>query len=126
MLGTFALAGLVGSQISANQSAGRSGERAAHKVQNLQAQIRILEANLAKSLMINEALWEILKEKAKLTDEHLNEKLYQIDMRDGKLDGKNQRAEPTNCPNCNRAVSPRHPACIYCGHVIDESVFHLG
>ena len=70
-------------------------------------------------------IWEIIKERHNLNEDHLNEKLYQIDMRDGQLDGKNQRSEPIKCPKCKRPVSSRHPACIYCGHEIDDSVFRM-
>jgi hypothetical protein len=94
------------------------------KVRQAKEQLRVLEANLAKVLMINEALWEILRDKLGLTDEDLNGKLYEIDMRDGVLDGKNQRSI-SECPSCHRKVSPRHPACIYCGQIINDSVFHV-
>ena len=101
-------------------------DSAAAKSQASQAaeRVRILEANLSKVLMINEALWEILRDKLDLTDEDLNAKLYEIDMRDGVLDGKNQRSI-SECPSCQRKVSPRHPACIYCGQIIHDSVFYL-
>ena len=91
---------------------------------NLKQQLKITEANLAKLLLINETLWEIIRDKLKLSENDLNDKLYEIDMRDGKLDEKNQRSI-TECPNCQRKVSPRHPACIYCGTIIDNSVFTL-
>jgi len=94
------------------------------KARPAKEQIRVLEANLAKVLMINEALWEILRDKLSLTDEDLNQKLYEIDMRDGVLDGKNQRGV-SECPSCHRKVSPRHPACIYCGQIIHDSIFHI-
>jgi len=94
------------------------------KASQAAGRIRILEANLAKMLMINEALWEILRDKQGLTDEDLNQKLYEIDMRDGVLDGKNQRSV-SECPSCHRKVSPRHPACIYCGQIINDSVFQI-
>lgn len=87
--------------------------------------LKMLESNLAKALMINQALWELLSEKTGLTEDDLNNKLYEIDMRDGKLDGKNQRSEPTKCPNCARPVSPKHAACIYCGQVLSDSVFDM-
>ncbi len=101
-------------------------DSAAAKAKASQAaeRVRVLEANLVKVLMINEALWEIIRDKHDLTEEDLNDKLYQIDMRDGDLDGDNQpRVRP--CPACGRNVSPRHPACIYCGQIIDDSVFRL-
>ena len=103
---------------SADSTAARSAARQA------QNQVRILEANLAKALMINEALWELMRDKLKLTEEDINNKLYEIDMRDGVLDGKNQRPV-SECHECHRKVSSRHPACLYCGAVIDDSVFKM-
>ena len=95
------------------------------KVSDLQTRLKSLEDNLAKALMINEALWEIIKSNHKLSDDDLNDKLYAIDMRDGLLDGKNQRNTPVKCPNCKRPVSPRHSACLYCGQIIDDSIFQI-
>lgn len=86
--------------------------------------VRRLEMNLGKTLMICEALWELLREKTKLTQEDLYQKLYEIDMRDGVLDGQNQ-TKVRDCPSCHRPVSGRHGACLYCGQVIDESVFRM-
>jgi hypothetical protein len=83
------------------------------------------EANLAKSLMICEVLWELLAEKTGLTEDDLYNKLYEVDMRDGVLDGKNQRGI-AECAACGRKVSGRHVACLYCGEVIDSSVFNPG
>ena len=86
--------------------------------------MKIVNANLSKILMINEALWEIIRDKHGLTETDLHEKLYEIDMRDGVLDGKNQR-KASECSGCGRMVSARHPACLYCGNIIDNSVFTL-
>ncbi|MBN1437721.1 MAG: zinc ribbon domain-containing protein [Sedimentisphaerales bacterium] len=99
----------------------RKREEAVH----VQSHLRMLESNLAKALLINQALWELLRDKAGLTEDDLNNKLYEIDMRDGQLDGKNQRSQPIECPNCGRVVSPRHAACIYCGQIMSDSVFDM-
>jgi hypothetical protein len=109
---------------SAAHMAMHDSAAAKSKASQAAERVRVLEANLAKVLMINEAMWEILRDKLNLTDEELNQKLYEIDMRDGVLDGKNQRSV-TVCPSCQRKVSPRHPACIYCGQIIQDSVFHI-
>ena len=128
MLSPFSLAGVaVYGAVAMNQGteAARDRSRANAKTGALQRQLRFLEANLAKSLLINEALWELIRDKLKLTEQDLNDKLYEIDMRDGQLDGKNQR-KIADCPKCQRKVSPRHPACIYCGHIVDDTVFAMG
>ena len=106
------------------QAARSAGKIETRKPLGFQQEVRMLEANLAKALMIAEALWELVRDKLGLTEEDLNDKLYAIDMRDGQLDGKNERAV-AECPQCRRNVSRRHPACLYCGTLIDDSVFRL-
>jgi hypothetical protein len=108
----------------AGSKAAGDAARAKSQAARTERQLRVLEANLAKSMMINEAIWEIIRDKHGLTEKDLHDKLYEVDMRDGVLDGKNQR-KAVDCPNCSHAVSPRHPACIYCGQIIDESVFTI-
>ena len=103
---------------------GAAAARAESKARETKQKIRVLEANLAKTLMICESLWELLQEKTGVTLEEFHKKLYEVDMRDGVLDGKNQR-KPSKCPKCNHMVSARHPACIYCGHTMDTSVFTM-
>lgn len=109
---------------ASSSMAAQDSIEAKSKARQAQAKVRILEENLAKALMINEALWELIRDRLGLTEDDLNNKLYEIDMRDGKLDGKNQRPI-SECPNCQRRVSSRHAACIYCGTVIDDSVFRM-
>jgi hypothetical protein len=122
MPGTFGIYG--GLEHSNSTARADSVTRAANKAEQAGRKIKALEANLAKTLMICESLWELLQEKTGLTIEDLHKKLYEIDMRDGVLDGTNQR-KPTKCPNCNHMVSARHPACIYCGCIMDKSVFTM-
>ena len=108
-----------------SNEAKRQVRKAETEAANLCNRVKILENNVAKALLINEALWELIREKLRLTDDEFNEKLYAIDMRDGTLDGKNQRSHAMKCPQCNRTVSHRHAACLYCGHIMDDSVFSL-
>jgi len=39
----------------------------------------------------------------------------QIDLSDGRLDGKVKRKKLLECGNCGRVMAPRHLRCIYCG-----------
>ena len=121
MIGTFAM---VGAALSAQADSGAGAARAQSKAHAVERKLKILEASLAKSLMINEALWEFIRENHGLTEKDLHKKIYEVDMRDGVLDGKNQR-KASECPDCGHMVSARHPACIYCGKVIDASVFTM-
>ncbi len=121
MIPLFAMAA---AQTAGNIHASKTAERAQSKTSVLQGRINVFEANLAKALLISETLWEFIKEEHGLTDEQLHEKVYEVDMRDGTLDGKHQR-KAVECPNCRHMVSPRHPACLYCSQIIDESIFTM-
>jgi hypothetical protein len=49
--------------------------------------------------------------------------MKQVDMRDGKLDGR-VTAAPETCPVCNHAISVRTGQCFYCGaHPARKSPF---
>ncbi|MCF7954676.1 MAG: hypothetical protein K9M75_02630 [Phycisphaerae bacterium] len=114
-----------GSDVNSGSYTGsQAASRAESKATAVESQIKRLRADLARSLMISEALWELLRDRAKLTEEDLHKKLYEIDMRDGVLDGQNKR-KAQKCPDCEHMVSSRHPACIYCGKVMDDSVFAI-
>lgn len=80
----------------------------------LEFKIRLLENHLHKAMLINETLWEIMKQKLNLTDDMLRTELSKVDLRDG---------QTKKCPQCHHLNASRHPGCIYCGHVIDDSVF---
>lgn len=105
--------------------ASSQASRAASRADRAERTVKMLEENLAKTLLICEALWELLSQRTGLTVQELHDKLYEIDMRDGTLDGKNQR-KPVACPGCGRIVGPRHSVCLYCQQVIDDSVFRMG
>ena len=124
MIGTFGLAGAAYREAAGAARASRDAARAQGQVRSVKSRIRFLEANMAKTMMLCETLWEILRDQHGMTEQDLHKKLYEIDMRDGVLDGKNQR-KAAKCPDCGHMVSSRHPACIYCGTVIDNSVFTI-
>ncbi|MBL7214415.1 MAG: hypothetical protein ISS71_01920 [Phycisphaerae bacterium] len=109
-----------------NESVGAINESysAKHTAQRAERQVKILEANLAKTMMICESLWELLAERTGLTEQELYQKILEVDIRDDVQDNKNQR-KATQCPKCQRTVSARHAACLYCGEVIDQSIFNL-
>jgi len=73
-----------------------------------------LEARVDRLSMICAALWDLVKENADLTEEDLFQRIEDIDLRDGVLDGKVAR-ETTTCVQCGRVMSARHSQCLYCG-----------
>jgi len=122
MKGLFGMGGYRDTLSPSSSSA--DAARALTQAQNTEHRVKLLEENLAKALMICEALWELLSERTGATQEELQAKLRDVDLRDGKLDGKNQRAA-RDCPACGRTVGPRRTLCMYCGHQIASTPFQL-
>jgi hypothetical protein len=82
-------------------------ERAQRHVQGFRDQIDRLT-------LINMAVWSLLKDKTGLTEKDLMDRVRQIDLTDGKEDGR-VRKQLSKCPKCERTMSPRHSRCMYCG-----------
>ena len=60
------------------------------------------------------AMWELLQQKTGISEEDLLSKVKEIDLRDGKLDGKLQK-KVAQCSQCGRVLSRQHGRCLYCG-----------
>jgi len=83
----------------------------------------IMQHDIERLLMITEALWNLLKKEHGYTDETLTQAITQIDLRDGKIDGRVGRDAPVPCPFCGKPNSARRPFCIYCGNAMPVSPF---
>ncbi|MFQ5591842.1 MAG: hypothetical protein ACE5HE_11815 [Phycisphaerae bacterium] len=83
---------------------------------------KALENRLGSTLLACEAMWSIMRDKLGVTDLELVERINEIDLSDGKLDGK-VRKTVVACPKCNRTISPRFPKCMYCGQAIVHDPF---
>ena len=94
-----------------NRDDGESGSRAATDVRT---QNEFIQCDVEKLFMLTEALWTILKEKHGCTDAELVQRVQEIDLRDGKLDGKVAKVNP-DCPKCGRKLMGKRPVCLYCG-----------
>lgn len=99
-------------QIGEAQSAAASGAQAAS---DAKAGMQGIQARLDKLTLINMAMWSLLQEVSDLTEEDLIERIKQIDLSDGQLDGK-VRSKAQQCPQCNRVMSSKHSRCLYCGY----------
>ena len=72
-------------------------------------------ADIERLLMITEALWQILKEQHGYTDAELFRRITEIDLRDGRADGRVAPSPPRKCPHCDRVMVKNRPICIFCG-----------
>ncbi|MDQ3814920.1 MAG: hypothetical protein M3347_13330 [Armatimonadota bacterium] len=107
MLGDFY--GLGGSSTSPGGDAARQSAAEAKDA------VRDLEERVNQLTLINMALWSLLKEITDLTDEDLMQRVREIDLQDGQVDGK-VRGGMNRCPRCGQTLSKKHHRCLHCGY----------
>ena len=81
--------------------------------------------NSERLYMVVHAMWELLSEKIGLTDADLEAKIRDIDMRDGRLDGKDAtQTLPQTCCQCGRTILSGQSVCSWCGAPSEGGAFN--
>lgn len=107
-------------QISqANTTAEFAKDQASNNSDRIHKEVLRLEAKIDSLAIISQALWEVLREKTDLTEKDIEAKIAEIDIRDGRQDGK-ITGKPTQCPACDRPTHTRLKACPYCGTALNK------
>ena len=111
-------------RMGAGDPADSAGERASRVATDVRRQNELMKCDVEKLFMLTEALWTILKEQHGYTDEDLIQRIQDIDLRDGKLDGQvaKSKSKP-DCPECGRKLMGRRPVCLYCGAEVARDPF---
>ena len=65
--------------------------------------------------MTTEALLTFIKQQHGYKDEDLAKAVIEIDLRDGKLDGRVAPSEPHNCSSCRHVLGKHRLNCLYFG-----------
>lgn len=94
-------------------SAKRAADGTAGRVEDLTETVERLK-------LACKAMWELVREHTPLTDEDLMARVREIDLRDGRLDGRAGGA-PRACPDCERPNGGGRSACLYCGAALPEA-----
>ena len=81
-----------------------------------------VEARLDRTLLVCEAMWTLLRDKLGVTNDELIDRITEVDLSDGQLDGK-VRKTPVSCPKCGRTISRKFPKCMYCGQAVAHDPF---
>jgi hypothetical protein len=84
--------------------------------------VKELRHQVERLSLLNQALWELIRDKAGLTDADLERVAGEIDLRDGVADGKIGGGAVT-CPTCRRVSNSRHYKCLYCGELFEKPLF---
>lgn len=81
--------------------------------------LRDLEITVSHMALTCQAMWELLRELSDVTDAELLAKMKEVDLRDGKADG---RMSPmiVQCPKCGKPSNTKHSQCMYCGAAIPK------
>lgn len=91
--------------LDANQSARRAENATA-----------FLKDALDRQALIIRSLLTMCERKGIFKEEELREIMNEIDLSDGKLDGKfTPQAQPRSCPSCGKTNGKRAVSCMYCG-----------
>jgi len=99
-----------------------AGSAAATQALNNRTQIKELSEQVERLSLLNQAMWELLSGKLGFTDADLERLAAEIDLRDGKSDGKISQT-PVRCPSCSRVNNSRHGQCMYCGTLFAKMLF---
>jgi len=79
------------------------------------ADIAKLEERIDRLVLVCKATFELLAERSDVTDKHLADKILEVDMRDGKADGK-LTPQLKTCPDCGAGICAKFMRCLFCGY----------
>ena len=117
----FWMAGMRG-DVTPNRTSAGAGGHIHRTTLETRSEVRELQRQVERLAMLNQALWEILRERLGLTDADLEAMAYEVDMRDGVADER-ITAQAVRCPNCGRVNNSRHAKCLYCGQLFEKPIF---
>ena len=100
-----------------------AARQAQSEAQKASSEVEFLRHDVDRLLMIAEALWTILKEQHGYDDAELMRRVQEIDLRDGRMDGRVAQSEPIACEKCGRPIGKRRGFCIYCGTPVADRPF---
>lgn len=106
-------------QQSRIRGATATAEQANTKTSNLVIAVSELEDKVDSLSITCQALWELLRERNNVTEAELDSKVNEIDLRDGRSDGK-MGGGGSSCAKCGRVLNKRHLRCMYCGESFEK------
>lgn len=88
----------------AESAANRAGDKAME-----------VDRRVERLQLVMQAMWELLREREGITDAELEQRILEVDLRDGIRDGR-MATEFVICVQCHRKTGVKaHRRCFYCG-----------
>lgn len=103
----------------ADNTARSTANRAESKAVRLDREIDELQRHVNRLTLISQSFWELLRERTALTEEDLERKIVEVDLRDQKLDRK-ITPSVCQCPRCGRNTNSTRYRCLICGAELDR------
>ena len=95
------------------RAANARSSSAGHRASQAQDRLKDLDKRLDHLTLYCQAMWELIRENTRLEEDDIVKKANEIDMRDGKADGKIQAALLV-CSVCHRNNNSQKKKCMYC------------
>jgi hypothetical protein len=95
-------------------SAGRTADRAAEKADHVNEDMRQLERQMGRLTLVCQAMWELIRDHTDFREEDLEQKILEVDVRDGNADGK-IGGRVIACSHCGRNTNSARTHCLMCG-----------
>lgn len=77
-----------------------------------------MQRRLDRLSLATQAMWELLRDRAGITEEELKTKILEVDLRDGMTDGR-MSTQITDCPKCGAKTNSKRATCVMCGAPLD-------
>ena len=97
-----------------NSAARQQAAAASSEAASAKRDVADLERELGRLKLVCAAMWELLKQRSKLTEEDLVAMVAMLDAKDGVADGQLTRSVRP-CVQCGRTVAAKQTKCMYCG-----------
>lgn len=114
MLWDFIQQGQIGRAEWTAQDANATAKDSLSETRLLKAHLQTLEQTVERTALAAMALAEILRDRLGVTEAEIEAKVQEIDLRDGRLDGR-VRTQIQACQHCQRPNAAHRRACLYCG-----------
>jgi hypothetical protein len=93
----------------------------AAKVESIADRLTRQEKRLDRLALHCQAMWEMLRERGQFSDEEIATKILEVDLRDGRADGRISQLVVT-CPSCNQKTSTKRASCVICGAELSKNL----